>query len=554
MSSTSTTTSSDDRSYTTPISILPEATNGKKFRLQNKMIHLTYPTHLVFEDWMKFVSDPKDTGLESDPKDTGLGLVILEYSMVHEIGTAGDDSYEHTHILVKFEHPVDTRNSRFFDFNSLHPHIKRVTSKVHWFNIIKYHTKQGIPFANVSVTDELPLVELIWACDSISDAIKKYGGNIRHIGGIIAAYNNKPTPPKEEPDVDWQPWQREVLDELNQPPDDRTINWMWDPYGNSGKTFLCKHMEEYRNTFVSSHANIRDAATQLREMIRAKSKVLAVFFNFTRQTQEHKVYQALESFKDGFLTVQKYVGSNVNIPSPHVYVFANYMPDIYKVSLDRWYIRTITGGRDFYHRFTGHDLDSWIRDTMNKHGMDQPEALEKFRSMVISQLQLPESKVPPPKLTLRLPALGEAPPPPITYTSPIVPSPIITPVATPSPLDTPPTYSRRPTSIISTRISNTVPIAKVPITRPSATRVSTARAHISPISSPPSQYSQPSHHPVNRTTLVTPNAVRSAPYKSRVILVADHPISEYGPDPDFLNKFNAARPTSTTHIKPTTFI
>jgi hypothetical protein len=174
--------------------------------------------------------------------------------------------------------------------------------------------------------------------------------------------------------------------------------------------------------------------------------------------------------------------------------------------------------------------------------------------MVINQLQLPESKVPPPKLTLRLPALGEAPPPPITYTSPIVPSPIITPVATPSPLDTPPAYSRRPTSIISTRISNTVPIAKVPITRPSPNRRSTPRAPISPISSPPSQSSQPSQHttPVKRTTLVTPNAVRSTPYKPRVAPVKSHPISEYGPDPDFLNKFNAARPASTSRIKPTT--
>jgi hypothetical protein len=513
------------------------------------MVHLTYPTHLVFEDWMKFVTDPKDLGL---------GLVVLEYSMVHEIGDEDDAGYEHTHILVKFQNSIDTRNARYFDFTSLHPHIKRVTNSTHWINAAKYHTKQGIPFTNIILKEDLPLIELIWACDSVSDAIQKYGSNIRHIGGIIAAFNNKPRARRDEPDVDWQPWQREVLDELTTPADDRTINWLWDPHGNSGKTFLCKHMEEFNNTFVSSHANVRDAATQLREMLRVNSKILAVFFNFTRQTQEHKVYQALESFKDGFLTVQKYIGGNVNIPSPHVYVFANYMPDIYKVSLDRWYIRTITGGREFYHRFTGFDLDSWIRDTMAKHAMDQQEAIEKFKSMVIGQIQLPESKVPPPRLTLRLSALGEAPPPPIVYTSPTIPTPVVTPVATPvaspSPLATPPTYTQRSTSIVSSKVP--VSTTRTPRT-PIAT---TPRALLSPISSPPSQLSQPSQRiqpsqrvvPVRRTAIVTPNAVRS-----RVVPVDQQPtIPEYGPDPAFIAKFNATRPISTTRtpiVKPLSF-
>lgn len=434
------TTSSDSLSSgitPNPIQLLPSI-DSSKFRIQNSMIHLTYPTHVVFKDWMSFVSDK-------------LAFNIVEYSMVHEVGEKSRDGYEHTHILVKFDKNIQSRNPRIFDFNSLHPHIRRVSSKPYWRNVVNYHTKQGEPYTNI-ILESGSFVDDVWSCESPSDALLANCDNPRQAGGILATYNHKPKPAKIEPLVNWQPWQSQLLHEIETytSDDDRTINWIWDPFGNSGKTFFVKHLADYKGAFVSSHGNVRDLATQLKETLKSQDEVNTALFNFTRQSKEHKIYQALESIKDGLLCAQKYLGGTITLPSPQVYVFANYFPDIYEVSLDRWLIRTITAGRDFCHIFTGHDLDQWLRTTMAELYIDRQEALDKFKSLLSSQLEPAPTKIHAPLTTIPLPRLGDITKPSSSRITPALIKPLSPPreelplPKTTSPgLITPPTYEQR---------------------------------------------------------------------------------------------------------------
>jgi hypothetical protein len=458
------TTSSDSLSSginPTPIEVLP-IIDSSKFRIQNSMLHLTYRTHVVFKDWMSFVS-------------TNLTFNIVEYSMVHEIGEKSRDGYEHTHILVKFDKNVQSRNPRIFDFNSLHPHIRRVSSKPYWRNVVNYHTKQGEPYTNI-VLDVGSFVDDVWSCESRSDALLANCDNPRQAGGILATFDNKPKPLKIEPLVDWLPWQSKLLHEIETyaSDDDRTINWIWDPFGNSGKTFFVKHLADYRDAFVSSHGNVRDLATQLKETLKSQPEVTTALFNFTRQSKEHKIYQALESIKDGLLCAQKYLGGTITLPSPQVYVFANYFPDIYEISLDRWLIRTITSGSDFCHVFTGHDLDQWLRSTMAEFYIDRQEALDKFKSLLSSQLDPAPSRVPPPRATISLPRLGDTTKPSPPRVDPIHPSP---PRVNPSPPRVDPLYSPP--------IFEPIKTPKVqPVTTSRVQPVRTPRVDLTPIAKP----------------------------------------------------------------------
>lgn len=347
--------------------------NGKEFRIQNTMIHLTYSGHLNFEKWLKFAKDPKPAGL---------GAQIKEYSMVHETGSEG---YEHTHILVKFAKPLNSRNARIVDFEGIHPHVRRVSRLEHWNNVLEYHTKQGEPYTML-VTE--PIISRVWKHNNVSDAILQMCETTNEVGGIIAAFNHKPVNYGPKPKVNWRPWQTKLIEEFKEQPDTRTVNWIWDPYGSGGKTFMARHLGMFEDYFVSDCSDPYHVATILEGYLNEGRTAFTVIFNFTRQSEKKKIYQAIESFKDGMITSRKYRGRTIYFPHPHVTIFANYAPDISKMTLDRWRIRTITGGTDFKHDWTGFMVEKWIREHI-RNGSSRKEAMEYFEEQTILDLDPP---------------------------------------------------------------------------------------------------------------------------------------------------------------------
>jgi hypothetical protein len=126
------------------------------FRISNSKLHLTYKTHIDFEDWLKWAQEKFGQ--------------ILEYSMVHETGKDDKTSpYYHSHILVHFKERICKRSPSVFDYklkgedekeyfslhywkdkrkeeekiNGIHPHIEMVTDKNHWdYIVFEYHKKE----------------------------------------------------------------------------------------------------------------------------------------------------------------------------------------------------------------------------------------------------------------------------------------------------------------------------------------------------------------------------------------------------------------------------
>jgi len=52
-------------------------------------------------------------------------------------------------------------------------------------------------------------------------------------------------------------------------------------------------------------------------------------------------YSAIESIKDGLATSAKYESTQLVFNSPHVFIFSNDLPQVHKLTLDRWKIFTI---------------------------------------------------------------------------------------------------------------------------------------------------------------------------------------------------------------------
>jgi len=139
-------------------------------------------------------------------------------------------------------------------------------------------------------------------------------------------------------------WQEQVL-ELVKPeiPDDRTVHWIYDESGCMGKTVFSKYLYATQNAIVATGGGAKDIACLLaclKKEGRDLNRKTTFIFNFPRST-EGISWKAVELVKDGMMTSSKYESSTMYFNNPHVICFSNELPDMSKLSKDRWRIWTI---------------------------------------------------------------------------------------------------------------------------------------------------------------------------------------------------------------------
>lgn len=131
---------------------------------------------------------------------------------------------------------------------------------------------------------------------------------------------------------DMYPWQRNIVKMCEEEPDNRTIHWYWEPEGRTGKTTLAKYLCVKKDAvFVSGKKNDVLYAASIKD-----SRIYII--GYSRDKEDYVSYDALECLKDGIYFCSKYESNMVCRNPPHVIVFANFAPDITKLSKDRWNI------------------------------------------------------------------------------------------------------------------------------------------------------------------------------------------------------------------------
>lgn len=131
-------------------------------------------------------------------------------------------------------------------------------------------------------------------------------------------------------------WQKNIYENIKTKPDKRTINWIYDPTGNQGKTELIKLIgSKLNNVVIFTGGKANDIAYQI---IKVRWDPKICLFNFPRDLEGKISYNAIEQLKDGLVSSGKYEGGFKIFNSPHVYIFCNWLPNINKMSLDRWNI------------------------------------------------------------------------------------------------------------------------------------------------------------------------------------------------------------------------
>ena len=138
-------------------------------------------------------------------------------------------------------------------------------------------------------------------------------------------------------------WQKDAFDLFNQPPNDRTVMWIYDGRGNSGKSWFQNYLEAYFGYNRVFRCDLRIKHKDMCNILRKRctTTVDIFLFNDSRSImgEEPNMYRILEDIKDGAATTSKYDNQVLKFKTPNfVMVFSNSWPNRRHLSKDRWKI------------------------------------------------------------------------------------------------------------------------------------------------------------------------------------------------------------------------
>lgn len=140
---------------------------------------------------------------------------------------------------------------------------------------------------------------------------------------------------KRYENVVWKTWQKELLEKLEKEPEERIINWFWEPLGGVGKSFLCKYIGLTKNAIMATGKTI-DIFNAIRSKMMEGKLPEIIILDIPKSNKEFVNYGTLEMLKNGYIYSGKYEGGDCFFPTPHIIVFANQKPKYKKMTSKRF--------------------------------------------------------------------------------------------------------------------------------------------------------------------------------------------------------------------------
>lgn len=181
--------------------------------------------------------------------------------------------------------------------------------------------------------------------DDVKGGITDWATLMEEHSNVIARYHKFASEyvrlHSHEPEVKthvYRVWQRDLYNTLSEDPDDRTIIFIVDIIGNSGKSWFMAHYHSlHKDTQILLPGKKADMALALREDLRV------LFVDAPRSKQGDFIqYDFLEEVKNGRIFSSKYDSRMKTFPVPHVVVAMNEFPKMDMLSEDRYKIIEIT--------------------------------------------------------------------------------------------------------------------------------------------------------------------------------------------------------------------
>lgn len=311
-----------------------------KFSLQNQRIHLTYKTHIPKKELADYIRE-----------ETGCSAATID--IAHESADT-KAPYEHTHVVIDFHSRYQTTNQRKFDYQGIHPHIKKINSHKHYENCLTYLAKEDPENAHLKDPKKTVLQHVLEST-TIHEALRRCVKRPSDVAGVVQLYNLK------GPNYDHitvpppiHPWQKEIIDYTSEPCPQhliRKVIWIYDPAGNTGKSQLCRFLTVTSTSkwyVLNGISSTRDVSTIILGAVESGWTGHGIIIDIPRsesiremssRRDFRELYVSIESLKNGTLTATKYTGRTFFYNCSWLVVMSNWLPDINSLSLDRWDVR-----------------------------------------------------------------------------------------------------------------------------------------------------------------------------------------------------------------------
>ena len=140
-----------------------------------------------------------------------------------------------------------------------------------------------------------------------------------------------------------KPWQAEITQRVTSKASYRDILWVWEPKGNTGKTYLAKYLHYFHGAIVTGGKNsdMKHAVVRWNEI--AGYYPVIMLIDVPRSTKFRKTsYEAVEQMKNALFFSGKYESTMVaSAYPPHIVIFSNEKPRTECMSEDRWIVKSI---------------------------------------------------------------------------------------------------------------------------------------------------------------------------------------------------------------------
>lgn len=168
-----------------------------------------------------------------------------------------------------------------------------------------------------------------------------------------------------------RPFQVSLTEKCAGDPDDRTIVWVADAEGNSGKSQWATYMRIKHHAYEISFGTARDLMHMITDDIEAcngfrKTYIISLPRTKPKDQAMADILSTIEQVKDGKFKSTKYKGKNYEGPNPHVVILSNYAPtseEFGGLTKDRWRIYKINQSDWTLKRtFVNEHVCSCVRD------------------------------------------------------------------------------------------------------------------------------------------------------------------------------------------------
>lgn len=160
---------------------------------------------------------------------------------------------------------------------------------------------------------------------------------------------------------EYRPYQKDINKIVNPNIVRRKVIWIYDRDGNKGKSDYIYHLTlKFPNNVVLADGSIKDVGYYLQQKLQDEPEFdpYIVFFDFVRSKENYISYEGIEKIKNGLMFSSKYDSGKVQFNPPQLVVFANFEPDLTRLSADRWEVWEINNDFELVLRWNAGGVGS----------------------------------------------------------------------------------------------------------------------------------------------------------------------------------------------------